>query len=82
MCKLIYFKRPTQDYVRQCMAYMSYSESSVLHVFSGFVGSANICKAGPALLMRIRINIVFVFNPSYSVLEPYLSYLTVGKTYF
>ena len=38
-----------------------------------------ICKAGPALLIRIRINIVFVLNTSYYVFEPYLSYLTVEK---
>ena len=40
-----------------------------------------ICKAGPALLIRICINIVFVLNTSYLVFEPYLSYLTVGNTY-
>ena len=39
----------------------------------------HIHKAGPVILIRIRINIVFVLNTSYCVFEPYLSYLTVEK---
>ena len=38
-----------------------------------------ISKAGPAVLIRIRINTVFVLNTSYCVFEPYLPYLTVEK---
>ena len=45
------------------------------------VASILMCKAGPIVLIRIRIIIVFVFvlNTSYCVFEPYLSYLTVEK---
>ena len=39
----------------------------------------HIFKAGPAVLIRIRINTVFVLNTSYCVFEPYLPYLTVEK---
>ena len=38
-----------------------------------------INKAGPIVLIRIRIDIVFVLNTSYCVFEPCLSYLTVEK---
>ena len=36
-------------------------------------------KAGTAVLIRICIDIVFVFSTSYGVFEPYLQYLTVEK---
>ena len=35
-------------------------------------------KAGPALLIRIRINVVSVSNMPYCVFLPYLPYLTVA----
>ena len=39
----------------------------------------NMSKAGPALLIRIRMNTVSVSNTPYCVLQPYLPYVTVGK---
>ena len=39
-------------------------------------------KAGPALLIRIRINTLSVYNTPYCIFQPYLPYLTVGKYVF
>ena len=47
---------------------------AVLSVVASF-----ITKAGTAVLIRICIDIVFVFSTSYGVFEPYLQYLTVEK---